>query len=391
MSSIILCIIAILALLLIAFMIYLLLEKSFGKAILLILMLVISVVLGELAENLHNWVDNNPFSIMQSGTSNANNIVENALGIVLSFVLFFFRFIFPSTSSLANIIMKQWVPINFLRFMVIFMNTILVAKIVWNHWKNQEWEGEIGTFLKLYILLFITNINIPFILASSISIFCRRYYELHFVFLCLLVLVCAFILFLEIYLLSDYYYCEDVHNTVINILYIVCLCIFTLEILIDINIFGSILVFLQSIGRCTFKLIDPSTSSLANMIKEQWFPINILRFIGILMNVILIAMMIYLADEIVGEEVDIILLALLIIANINAPYILAFIMSIGYQGTYTLHIIFLWLLLGLSCLIIIVLEIRLVTNSYLCDKFGHRVSKMLYMLFLCILIREILM
>ena len=91
------------------------------------------------------------------------------------------------------------------------------------------------------------------------------------------------------------------------------------------------------------------------------------------------------------EEVDIILLALLIIANINAPYILAFIMSIGYQGTYTLHIIFLWLLLGLSCLIIIVLEIRLVTNSYLCDKFGHRVSKMLYMLFLCILIREILM
>ena len=119
MSSIILCIIAILALLLIAFMIYLLLEKSFGKAILLILMLVISVVLGELAENLHNWVDNNPFSIMQSGTSNANNIVENALGIVLSFVLFFFRFIFPSTSSLANIIMKQWVPINFLRFMVI--------------------------------------------------------------------------------------------------------------------------------------------------------------------------------------------------------------------------------------------------------------------------------
>lgn len=169
-------IIAILVLL--SFIIYLYLEKSIIKAILFVLLLVITVILGVLVEDVHSWNDNNlPSADIRTEsnntvennstleTNNDNAISGNIVDLFPSPIIHIFNIMSPSTKPFARKIDKNCFSGATIIILILLSEGMSLSLIHDNRFKKIIWS------LASIVFICFINWHIPYVFAYMLSSF----------------------------------------------------------------------------------------------------------------------------------------------------------------------------------------------------------------------------
>lgn len=213
-------IIAILVLLLFAFIINLHLEKSITRAVLLILMLMITVVLGELVGDIHKRFDNSQTSTMSQTTFESteedniaddndtvvddNDTVVDANDALYDIATHVFYFISPSTKPFAREINEDCFSGFTMLYLIVMSNAMFFGLMAEEHCKNYVW------YLASLISICFINSYITYILAYILSMFYVGPSIVLKVFLiCILCILTGIVLFIELLLEQKIFLSDD--------------------------------------------------------------------------------------------------------------------------------------------------------------------------------------